>query len=36
VKPTIDPMALLDAAHARRMSLMEEESTIGLSFDANS
>jgi hypothetical protein len=39
VKPAVDPvdpMALLNAAHARRMALLEEESTIGLSFDANS
>jgi hypothetical protein len=25
VKPSIDPLALLDAAHARRMALLEEE-----------
>jgi hypothetical protein len=39
VKPSADPvdsMALLDAAHARRMALIEAETTVGLSFGANS
>jgi hypothetical protein len=35
-KPTIDPSALLDAAHAHRMALMEAESKIGLTFEENS
>jgi ribosomal protein L34E len=36
VRPFIDPIALLDAAHAHRMALMEAESTVGLSFGADS
>jgi hypothetical protein len=39
VKPSInpvDPMALLEAAHARRVALLQQESTVGLSFGGDS
>jgi hypothetical protein len=36
MKPSIDPMALLHAAHARRMALLNAESTFELSFGPDS
>jgi hypothetical protein len=39
MKPSIDsvdPMALLEAAHARRLELLQQESTVGLSFGGDS
>jgi hypothetical protein len=39
MKPSIDsvdPMALLEAAHARRLALLQQESTLGLSFGGDS